>query len=215
MVFSETRKDAEGIDSNLDRFKDCGKLVHWTRPGSAAEENPANPERKPKLENLRITGGYMRYTLLGTEEGFTICEFCNRKEITMLYRVLDNDTGKIQSFGSTCILKALDIPSEELRCMEAEKALKELKRPYDYTVYRYNFGSEWKTTVHFTIPGELPTTWTRTICNKSSDKDILTWQPFRWTNTATRENRFLEAEIRKEFADYFRKLSRLEKILAT
>ena len=70
----------------------------------------------------------MRYKLLGTEEGFSICEFCNKKEISNLYHVEDTETGKLFVFGSSCILKALKIQETEFKIMKSVKELSELEK---------------------------------------------------------------------------------------
>jgi len=149
----------------------------------------------------------MRYKLLGIEEGSAICDFCHRKEITMLYRTLDNETGEIHSFGSSCILKALKISGEDFGRMKADKELKELKKPYEFNVF--HIGN--RTTANFMFNGVL---YVRTYL-RCSDKKVLTDSPFCFTDTKTHKYLALPLEIRKEFLAFFRKRAALEKILST
>lgn len=56
-----------------------------------------------------------RYELLGKEEVDCICDFCGTKEIGTAFVVKDLENGRVLKFGSTCIKKALQITTSEIK----------------------------------------------------------------------------------------------------
>ena len=151
----------------------------------------------------------MRYKLLGTEEGFAVCEFCHKKEISNLYHVEDTETGKMFVFGSSCILKALQIPDSEFKAMKAEKELTELEN--EISVYNMKienemyYGKKLKR-VYITIDGER---YTRLINAKDEKTAVTLIGHYSNCNTGFSFRFDIKNPTRKILLNYFNKKKHL------
>ena len=155
----------------------------------------------------------MRYKLLGIEEGFAVCEFCHKKEISNLYHVEDTETGKMFVFGSSCILKALQIPDSEFKAMKAEKELTELEN--EISVYNMKienemyYGKKLKR-VYITIDGER---YTRLINEQNESKAVCSIGYYKNCKTGEILKFDTKNENRKQLLKYFSTKKKLLEIV--
>ena len=155
----------------------------------------------------------MRYKLLGTEEGFSICEFCHKKEISNLFHVEDTETGKTYVFGSSCILKALKITDTEFKIMKSKKELSELERlnaHFNLEVKKELYYGKIHTRVYISFNGER---YTRLINEKTESKAVTSVG--HYTNCKSGEILKFETnnENRKQLLKYFSTKKKLLEIV--
>ena len=155
----------------------------------------------------------MRYKLLGTEEGFSVCEFCHKKEISNLFHVEDTETGKQYVFGSSCILKALKIHDDEFKIMESEKELSELEllnKHFEMKIEKELYYGKKYTRVYITFNGER---YTRLINELTESKSVTSIG--HYTNCKTGETLKFDTknENRKQLLKYFSTKKKLLEIV--
>jgi len=150
----------------------------------------------------------MKYTLLGKDEGTAICDFCHKKEITILYIVKDNDTGEIQYFGSTCIHKALKIGDNEFKEMKAALELSELKKPCDFSIEKGTYLGVPSLKARIIINGKTY----RRERTRTTEKEVMTDKGY-WTEVSTGKCSNEPVLVRDELLKYFRNLKRLQNTL--
>lgn len=150
----------------------------------------------------------MKYKLLGKEEGFAICDFCGKKEISLLHHVIDTETGAAFVFGSSCIIKALKITSDEFKEMKAVKELSDLED--SVYVYALKFFDETYSgvkckRVYATLNG---TRCTR-LMYVATEKEAIT-RKGDWTEHLTGKTVKFPENHRNALLSYFRNKKRLE-----
>ena len=155
----------------------------------------------------------MRYKLLGTEEGFSICEFCHKKEISNLFHVEDTETGKTHVFGSSCILKALNIPDSEFKIMKSEKELSELETlnaHFNLEVQKELYYGKLHSRVYISFNGER---YTRLINEQNESKAVCSIGYYKNCKTGEILKFDTKNENRKQLLKYFSTKKKLLEIV--